>query len=305
MSDAARPLISVIVPSYNQGRYLRQCIDSVLAQDYRPVEIIVVDGASTDETLEVLRSYVQMSEVRWVSEPDDGPASAVNKGLALARGEIASIQSSDDFFLPGAFTAAVVAFSDPAIGLAYGEATSASETGEPKFARRRPPHSNALCIALCVGIPQCSAFFRTDLARQLGGWRKNYFTCDWDLWLRMMFRTRVVKMNGVLAAWRVYPGQRTDRRAQVYESFRRMLDESEDIRRGGWRVRCASAAARHLIGVSFGPRRGTLARLSYLAGAVLWYPPIWPWLPQKERLIPGYGLLSRLRQRYLPALSGP
>lgn len=111
----------------------------------------------------------------------------------------------------------------------------------------------------------------------------------------------MVKLNGVLAAWRTYPGQRTARRAQVYEGFRRMLDESEDIRHGGWQVRCAAAAARHLIGVSFGPRRGTLARLGYLSRAVLCYPAIWPWLPQKERLIPGYRLLGRLHRRFSPA----
>lgn len=296
------PLLSVIVPSFQQGQYLRTCIDSALRQDYRPIEIVVVDGASTDSTLDVLRTYADRPEVRWISEPDDGPASAVNKGLALARGDFASIQSADDYYLPGAFTRAMRAFrADAGTGLVYGEVDSVSESGERRSTSRRPAHDNALCIALCICIPQCSAFFRTALARELGGWRSQYHTCDWDLWLRMIFRTRVVKVDETLSCWRMYPGQRTDQRQRVYESFQRMLAESPEIRNAGLEVRRAALAGRQLIGLSYGARRDSWAGFTRLLAATLLYPRIWPHVPNKTRFVPGGRLLKRLRRLLSPA----
>src|SRR6185436_19107774 len=111
-------LISVVIPSYNQGRYIRETIDSTLAQDYRPIEVLVMDGASKDETVDVLQSY-DAPELQWISEPDRGVVDAVNKGLARARGEIIAIQSSDDVYVPGAFSA--VAQAMPGFELVFGD----------------------------------------------------------------------------------------------------------------------------------------------------------------------------------------
>lgn len=297
MSDAAteeRPLLSIIIPSFNHGRFLRDCLDSILSQDYRPIEIVVVDGGSRDETVAVLESYSSHPEVRWISEPDDGPADAVNKGLAMARGDLASIQSADDRYAAGAFARVVPEFvRDPGLGLLYGEVASMDVSGAVRSVSRRPPHDNALCIALCICIPQCSAFFRTALARTLGGWRKEYFTCDWDLWLRMMFRTRTLKVDDALSSWRIYAGQRTDQHAKVYESFRRMIARAPEVRSGGVRVRLAALAAGQLIAVSFGPHRGPWHRLYHVLAATLLYPWIWPYIPNKARFVPYRRLLSR------------
>src|SRR6185503_12008114 len=100
-------LVSIIIPSFNQGRFIKETIDSILSQDYRPIEVLVLDGASTDETVQVLSSYEGVPELTWVSERDGGVVDAVNKGLMRARGEIIGIQSSDDLYLPGAISAAV------------------------------------------------------------------------------------------------------------------------------------------------------------------------------------------------------
>ena len=100
-------LVTIIVPSFNQGRFIKETLHSILAQDYRPIEVLVIDGASSDLTIEVLESYAGVPELKWWSEPDNGVVDAVNKGLARARGEIVAIQSSDDLYLPGAISAAV------------------------------------------------------------------------------------------------------------------------------------------------------------------------------------------------------
>ena len=105
---SAAPLLSVIVPSYNQGQYLGATLDSIFAQDYRPLEVLVVDGASSDNSVDLLRDYAgRHPELRWWSEPDSGVVEAVNKGLDRARGEFAAIQSSDDIYHPGALREAV------------------------------------------------------------------------------------------------------------------------------------------------------------------------------------------------------
>src|SRR5688572_1037654 len=101
---AELPLVSIVTPSLNQGRYLDEAIRSVQGQDYPRLEHVVVDGGSTDETLDVLRRHPHL---RWVSEPDGGQSDAVNKGFRLARGEIFGWLNADDYYLPGAVAAAV------------------------------------------------------------------------------------------------------------------------------------------------------------------------------------------------------
>lgn len=281
------PLVSVIVPSFNHGRFLRRCLDSILEQDYRPIEVLVMDGASTDETLDVLKAYSQIAEVRWISEPDKGIVDAVNKGLALVRGAIASIQSADDYYLPGAFRQVVEEFKrHPEAGLVYGDSLSVSVDEQPRNSWLRPPHSNALCLALCVCIPQSSAFFNLQLARTVGGWRDRYYTADWDFWIRLMFQAPSRKLDALLSAWRTHPDQRTEARRRVFEHFRRMVDDASEIRDGGFRVRQAARAGKQLIGISF-DRRGPWTRLAYLLKAGLLYPPLWWHVPGKRWMIPG------------------
>ena len=101
-AGAAAPLISIVIPSYNQGEYIEETIRSIVMQRYPKFEIIVIDGGSTDSTLEVVRRYEPWL-THWVSEKDAGQANAINKGLAVARGEIVTWLNSDDLLLPGAF----------------------------------------------------------------------------------------------------------------------------------------------------------------------------------------------------------
>jgi glycosyltransferase involved in cell wall biosynthesis len=289
-----KPLVSIVIPSYNQGEYLAQCLDSILSQDYRPLEILVMDGASTDSTLSVLDSYRDRPEIKYWSEKDSGPASAVNKGLQHAKGSVIGIQCADDYYLPGAIGEAVAAFVEhPSVGLVYGEVQSVTASGQIRRVSRRPPHENALCIALGICIPQCSAFFRAEVAQPLHGWREQYHTCDWDYWLRMMFRTTTLKFDRAWSAWRMYPGQRTKQNQKVYDSFVRMLDDSPEIQHGDARIKRASRAAKLLIAMRFGPPRSPLQKLVLLLRATLIFPQVWNYVPNKSTLVPGYSLLRR------------
>ena len=93
------PAISVIVPSYNQGRFVRQTLDSILEQGYPNLELIVMDGGSDDETVDILEEYSPHLS-HWVSEPDRGQSHAINKGLAVATGSLVGWLNSDDLYLP-------------------------------------------------------------------------------------------------------------------------------------------------------------------------------------------------------------
>ena len=131
MNKQDKPLVSVIVPSYNQGKFLQETLDSIFSQDYRPLEVVVIDGASKDDTVSILeRAAAEHPGLRWVSEPDDGPEHAINKGLEMVKGEIAAIQSSDDIYFPGAIRAAVETFAQhPEAGIIYGDARSIDADG--------------------------------------------------------------------------------------------------------------------------------------------------------------------------------
>lgn len=204
-----RPLVSIVIPSYNQGRFIRETIDSVLAQDYRPIEVLVLDGASKDETVDVLRSY-DAPELQWWSEPDKGVVDAVNKGLARASGSIVAIQSSDDTYLPGAITAAVDAFeSDPSLGLVYGD-VEYIDASSNRFGRTHlEPFDLAAYVAKLTYIPQPAAFFTKAAADRAGGWKPEIsYAADAEFYLRIASIAKVRKLDALLAQYRYHEEQR-------------------------------------------------------------------------------------------------
>lgn len=103
MTYKTPPLLSIVTPSYNQGSFIRKNLESVLTQDYPNIEHIVVDGGSTDETVDILKRYETKYNLKWISEPDRGQSHAVNKGIEMANGDWIGWQNSDDYYLDGAF----------------------------------------------------------------------------------------------------------------------------------------------------------------------------------------------------------
>jgi glycosyltransferase involved in cell wall biosynthesis len=243
------------VPSFNQGRFIRATLDSILEQDYRPIEIHVIDGGSTDETLEVLRSYGDIPELQWVSESDSGVVEAVNKGFARARGEIIGIQSSDDCYLPGAISRVVKEFrSNREFGLVYGDTVKVDAEGRELLRTRIGPWSLENLFLLKTWIPQPSAFFRKELLDICGGWDERIpYAPDTDLWIRMAFRTKVLKLDAWLSQRRVHDAQRDLQAARILGDYQRMIMQSRDIASAPSALKRAARASGELMYRRYNP----------------------------------------------------
>ncbi|MBZ0087651.1 MAG: glycosyltransferase [Thermomonas sp.] len=280
------PLVSIIVPSFNQGRYIRDTIESIISQDYRNLDVIVVDGASKDETLEVLRSYAHEPRLRYISEPDDGVADAVNKGLVMCRGEVCAIQSSDDCYLPHAITTAVAELQMPDCpGLVYGDTIRTDAAGAELHRLHGRPHTLAGWLSKQSYIPQPAAFFRMDVARRLDGWNARYFNADTEYWLRMLWLAPVRKFDAFISLRRMHGEQRDTQGEKIIDSHRRLIDESEAIRSLSWSLRRAASSGKLMHRLRYGRHSRAMARL-ILWRAVLVYPELLRTLEARHRLLP-------------------
>jgi glycosyltransferase involved in cell wall biosynthesis len=247
------PLVSIVVPSYNQGNFIKQTIDSILEQDYSPIEIIVIDGASTDNTVEILKSYGDRPNLIWRSEPDKGVVDAVNKGFVLAQGEIIGIQSSDDVYLPKAISKAVDEFNrDKSIGLVYGDSIKIDEFGKEIFRNQTSEFTIRNMLLGKTWIPQSAAFFRKQFIEICGDWNEEIsYVADTDLWLRLAFKTNVLKINVFLGKHRAHEYQRDKQAMKISRDYCKMIDQSGDIVSASKEIKKAAKASKYLIKVRY------------------------------------------------------
>lgn len=198
------PLISIVTPSYHQAQFLEQTIQSVLSQDYPHLEYLILDGGSTDASVDIIRRYADRLAY-WVSEPDRGQSHAINKGFALARGSVLGWLNSDDTFLPGALDTVGTAFRQhPEVDLIYGNFVYTDMEGRPMRHRKVFSHISFDQLVFHDYLGQPAVFFRRRLLEQVGPLDESLHYCmDWDLFLRMWQVSRPLHVPRELATYRL------------------------------------------------------------------------------------------------------
>jgi glycosyltransferase involved in cell wall biosynthesis len=215
-----KPLVSIVTPSYNQGRFIRRTIDSVLNQSYPAIEYLVMDGESSDETLSVLQSYGD--RVRWISEKDEGQTDAINKGLRQLHGDILAYLNSDDVLTPGAIDRVVRFFNEnPDIDLVYGNADYIDEEDQVIGPYKTASYSLERLLEDCM-ICQPATFWRRSVQERWGLFDDQlHFVMDYEYWIRLATHgAQLAFVEDKLACSRLYPETKTlSSRSKIYREI--------------------------------------------------------------------------------------
>ena len=203
------PKISIVTPTLNQGRFIQQTINSVLNQNYPNLEYIVMDGGSSDDTLEILRSYGK--KLRWISDKDKGQADAINTGMELTSGEILAFINSDDYYLPGVFDLVARKFSLTQCQWLTGDYRIVDKNGNDiqaltiLYKRFWRNFSSATLLSVLNYIIQPSTFWSRDLWKRTGSFDVSLkFVMDYDLWMRAIKINLPHIITQPLSAFRIH-----------------------------------------------------------------------------------------------------
>lgn len=215
-------LVSIITPSFNQAKYLEQTIRSVLDQGYSNIEYILIDGASSDGSVEIIKKYSDQLTY-WVSEKDNGQADAINKGFARASGEILAWLNSDDYYLPDAISAAVKVFEEnPDAVLVYGNMLAVDEHGRTinTLKYRQLNFEDLLCFQI---IGQPAVFMRRSALQRTNGLDLSFhFLLDHLLWIQLAQHGKILHVDQTWSAARYHPEAKNRAKAAEFgrEAFR-------------------------------------------------------------------------------------
>lgn len=227
---AEQPLVSVVTPSFNQGEFIRETIESILNQTYKNIEYRVIDGGSTDQTLEILKSYG--NRINWTSEPDRGQTNAINKGLALCHGDILAYLNSDDVLELDAVEKVVRFFlTHPGIDLVYGKALYIDKAGNVTGFYNTADYSfERLLSDNCICQP--AAFWRKEIAERCGPFDESLnFGMDYEYWLRMdRAGGKLFHIPDILARSRLYAETKTlSSREKIYSEIFTIIERHAEF----------------------------------------------------------------------------
>ena len=203
--------ISIIIPTYNCGQYIKKAIDSVLDQPYQDKELIVIDGGSNDDTADILKSYGE--KIKWVSEKDNGQADAINKGFKMASGEIVTWLNADDYYEPNIFEGISAEFQkDEGVVLVCGNCKTVSEKNTEINIPPREMTSHKM-IRKGNFIYQPASFYRLATVKKINYLYSslNYWM-EYDLFIKLLNNGKSIYIDKALANFTVRPDQKSNPR---------------------------------------------------------------------------------------------
>lgn len=266
------PKLSIITPSFNQAQYLEETILSVLQQNYAPLEFIIIDGGSTDGSVEVIHKY-ESQLAYWVSEKDRGQAHALNKGLERATGDLVAYLNSDDLYLSGAFSSVIKYFNEhPECTWVCGDTLMFGAGRNGEVVSADVPRSAAHALSWAYTAPQPGMFWKRELLSE--GFAEQWRYCfDHELYVRLLLAGHTCDHLPVtLAAYRLHPNSKTVAEGDLFDrEFDQIAEIYEPQLSGGGRRWCA--ATRHLRESSAASEDGRLgAAARSLLHALLVHP---------------------------------
>ena len=264
------PLISVVIPSFNQGHYLEETLLSVIGQHYPNLEILVIDGGSTDATIGIIEKYSKYI-VYWHSRKDQGQSDAINQGMRLSTGEILCWLNSDDLLLPGALNKVAACLGDSSQPkLMYGGCLRFMQGTNYTYGRLPEPFDQER-LTYYNYIDQPSVFWTRALWERVGVLDEAYhYVMDWDWWLRASQVCQFLTVPEYLSIFRLHATHKSGtgglkRRAEILRLVNTSAKEE-------WR-----AAFRDVYGKEEALRqeRERMAKLGLFAFRYLFYPRLW------------------------------
>ncbi len=274
---APNPILpSVIVPNLDNAAFLQQTLDSIAAQSVPELDVVIVDGGSTDGSVELIRRWAGEHGARWISEPDRGQAEAINKGFRMVRGSIVTWVNSDDLLHPSSAAHAVREFSrDPELEFLWGFCVEIDAQGTPLRVQNPIVRRELGELRKTRNfIPQPACWFRRSLLDRFGLLDESlHFAFDYELFLRFAGETRARFLPEILAQFRVHPGSKTVSQTgaffpEAWAAFRRHGGRLRspfvlDSVRNQWLAplwRAASSPLRGALRRAFGLRPGERVR---------------------------------------------
>lgn len=204
-SEGDKPLVSVITPSFNQGKFIEDTLCSIMKQDYPNIEHLVLDGGSTDNTITILREYDTKYNLKWLSEADEGQSDAINKGFRMAKGEIIYWLNSDDVIFDTKVVSYVVeTFQNfEPVDVIYGDGVFIDRNGHVLRVVRVPDWDYARLRRSCF-IVQPAVFFRRRVVKRNALNKNLHFSMDYEFWLRLGKKYDFAKVDQILTGFRIY-----------------------------------------------------------------------------------------------------
>ena len=211
-ANMSLPKISIITPSYNQGQFIEQTIDSVLSQGYPNVEYIIIDGGSTDNSVEIIKKYAKHISY-WISEKDNGQSDAINKGLKMASGDVINWLNSDDYYEPNALLTIGQYFEDDSIHVLAGK----SKIWKNDSYFISPGTDIYPTVEKTIGyarIDQPETFFRKSAIDKMGLLNTDlHYIMDREWWIRYLLlfgQDGIIKTEQILVNFRIHEGSKTN-----------------------------------------------------------------------------------------------